>query len=178
LLVCRGKLIGVRVVVIEIGWDGRIRRRALDTCNLTDPGWWENLIEQVLAVSPPYRATAGSAVYILHAGDRAVLMGEQNLIGSLRDLVTTIMAAGDPALAAGAARAAMIWRPTSPNWRRGSSVPGGRPASTHDLPSWLASVISVLKLPVPGCLIAGEVTCRMSCHSTCAGLTLASKSKR
>jgi len=47
----------VRVVVTEIAWDGSIRRRALDTSSLTDAGRWGNLIEQVLAIPPPYRAT-------------------------------------------------------------------------------------------------------------------------
>ena len=86
----------VRVVVTEIAWDGSIRRRTLDTSSLTDAGHWQNLIEQVLAISPPYRAAPGRPVYVLHASDRAVLMGEDNLIGSLRHLVTTILAAGDP----------------------------------------------------------------------------------
>jgi hypothetical protein len=63
----------VRVVVTEIGWDGSMRRRALDTCGLTEAGPWESLIEQVLAFSPPYRAAPGSPVYVIHAADRAVL---------------------------------------------------------------------------------------------------------
>ena len=87
----------MRVVVTEIGWDGSIRRRVLDTCGLTGAGRWEDLIEQVLAAPPPYRAAPGSSVYVIHAGDRAVLVGEQDLTGPLRDLVTTILAAGDPA---------------------------------------------------------------------------------
>jgi hypothetical protein len=86
----------VRVVVTEIGWDGSMRRRALDTSGLTDAGRWETLIGQVLAFPPPYRAAPGSPVYVIHAGDRAVLVGEQDLTGPLRDLVTTILAAGDP----------------------------------------------------------------------------------
>jgi hypothetical protein len=87
----------VRIVVTGIAWDGRIRRRALNTSGLTDAGRWEHLVEEVLASPPPYRATPGSSVYIIHAGDRAVLMGEENLIGSLRDLVTAILASDDPA---------------------------------------------------------------------------------
>src|SRR5690242_14243372 len=52
-------------------------------------GWpLGNLIEQVLAIPPPYRATPGRPVYVIHASDRAVLMGEENLIGSLQLLVT------------------------------------------------------------------------------------------
>jgi hypothetical protein len=90
----------VRIVITEIGWDGSIRRGALDISRLIDAGRWESLIEQVLAVPPPYRATPGSAVYVIHAGNRAVLVGEENLIGSLQELVTTILAAGDRALAA------------------------------------------------------------------------------
>jgi len=86
----------VRVVVTEIGWDGSMRRRALDTSGLTDAGRWDTLIEQVLAFPPLYRAAPGSLVYVIHAGDRAVLVGEQDLTGPLRDLVTMILASGDP----------------------------------------------------------------------------------
>ena len=93
----QGKLTWVRVVVTQIGWDGSMRRKAPDTSVLTDAGRWENLIEQVLAFLPPYRAAPGSPVYVVHAGDRAVLAGEQDLTGPLQDLVTTILAAGDPA---------------------------------------------------------------------------------
>jgi hypothetical protein len=93
----RGTLVWVRVVVTEIGWDGSMRRRALDTSGLTDAGRWENLIEQVLAFPPPYRAAPGGPVYVIHAGDRAVFVGEQGLTGPLLDLVTSILAAGGPA---------------------------------------------------------------------------------
>jgi len=92
----RGDTGWVRVVVTEIGWDGSMRRRALDTCGLTGAGRWETLIGQVLAFPPPYRAVAGSPVYVIHAGDCAMLVGEQDLTGPLRDLVTTILAAGGP----------------------------------------------------------------------------------
>jgi hypothetical protein len=85
-------------VITEIAWDGSIRRRALDTGSLPDPGRCESLLGHVLAISPPYRAAPGRPVYVLHADDRAVVMGEDNLIGSLRQLVTTVMAAGDPCL--------------------------------------------------------------------------------
>jgi hypothetical protein len=90
----------VRVVVTEIAWDGSIGRRALDTWYLTDAGRWEGLIEEVLAAPPPYRAAPGSAVYVLHAGDRAVLIGEQDLTGPLAELVTMIMEQGNSALGA------------------------------------------------------------------------------
>ena len=84
-------------MVTDIGWDGNLRRRALDTSGLTDSGRWEDLIRQLLAFPPPYRAAPGSSVLVIHADDRAVMMGEQDLTGPLRALVTTILAAGDPA---------------------------------------------------------------------------------
>ena len=86
-------------MITEIAWDGTIRRRALDTSRLTDPGRCESLLGQVLAVPPPYRAAPGRPVYVLHAGDRAAVVGRgDNLIGSLRQLVTTVLAAGDLSL--------------------------------------------------------------------------------
>jgi hypothetical protein len=92
-------------VVTKVAGDGSIRRGVLDTAARSDAGKWEELIEQAaLAVPPPYRATPRSAVYVIHAGNRAVLVGEENLIGSLQELVTTILAAGDRALAAHAYR--------------------------------------------------------------------------
>jgi hypothetical protein len=93
----RAILAKVRVVVTEIGWDGSIRRRVLDTWCLAGADRWESLLGQVLAVPPPYRAAPGRPVYVIHAGDRAVLAGEQDLAGPLRHLVTTILADGDPA---------------------------------------------------------------------------------
>ena len=35
----------MRVVVTEVGWDGSIRRSALETAGLPDAGRWEHLIE-------------------------------------------------------------------------------------------------------------------------------------
>jgi hypothetical protein len=96
----RERPVQVRVVVTEVGWDGSIRRSALETAGLPAAGRWEYLIEQVLAVPPRYQAAPGSPVYVIHAGDRAVLVGEQNLTGSLHDLVSTILKTGSPALAA------------------------------------------------------------------------------
>jgi hypothetical protein len=87
----------VRVGVTEIGGDGTIRRRALDTWCLADADRWEHIIGQVLTVPSAYQATPSSPVYIIHTGDRAVLIGEEDLTGPLRDLVITILATGDPA---------------------------------------------------------------------------------
>jgi hypothetical protein len=87
----------VRVGITEIGRDGTIRRRALDTWCLADTDRWEHLIGRVLALPPAYRATPGKPVYIIHTSDRAVLIGEEDLTGPLRNLVITILATGDPA---------------------------------------------------------------------------------
>jgi hypothetical protein len=87
----------VRVGVTEVSWDGMIRRRALDTWCLADADRWECIIGQVLTLPPAYRATPGRPVYIIHTRDRAVLVGEEDVTGLLRDLVVTILATGDPA---------------------------------------------------------------------------------
>lgn len=87
----------MRVVVTEIGWNGTIRRKALDTWCLTDVGRWEAIIGRILACPPEYRAAPGSAVYIIHAGDRAVLVGEEDLTGPMAELVAAILTTGDPA---------------------------------------------------------------------------------
>jgi hypothetical protein len=85
------------LVVTEIGWDGRIRRRMFDFSGLSDARLWEDLIGQVLAAPPPYRPVPGSAVYQLAVGSRAVLIAERDLTSPLRDLVMTVLASGDPA---------------------------------------------------------------------------------
>lgn len=74
-----------------------MRRRALDTSVMADAPRWENLIDQVLAFPPPYMAAPGRPVYAIHAGDRRVLLGEQDLSGPLTDLVQTILERGEPA---------------------------------------------------------------------------------
>ena len=91
-----GRRAEVRVVVTEVGWDGSISRRALETIGLPDAGRWEHLIEQVLASPPLYRAAPGTPVYVIHAGDRAILVGEENLVGSLHELVRAILQTRGP----------------------------------------------------------------------------------
>jgi hypothetical protein len=55
----RARLVWVRVVVTQIGCDGSMRRRALDTSGLgTHAGRWDNLIDQLLAFPLRYRAPA------------------------------------------------------------------------------------------------------------------------
>jgi hypothetical protein len=52
-------------------------RAFTDTRCLTDAHRWEILIGRVLAFPPPYRAAAGSCVYVIQAGDRAVLVASR-----------------------------------------------------------------------------------------------------
>jgi hypothetical protein len=85
------------VAVTEIGADGSISRRVLGTWQLPDADRWETLIQQILACPPPYRAVLGSSVYVIHSGDRAVLVAEHDLTGSLEALVRMILAGGGPA---------------------------------------------------------------------------------
>lgn len=61
----RGKLVGVRVVVTEIGWDGNMRRWVPGTAGLTGADRWDNIMEQILP-PPPHRAAAGSSAYVPH----------------------------------------------------------------------------------------------------------------
>jgi hypothetical protein len=155
-----GKLVWVRVVITEIGWDGGIRRRALDTSGLTDPGRWEDLLEQVLAFPPPYRAAPDSSIYVIHAGDRAVLVGEQDRTGPLHDLVTTILAAGEPTLAAQGG----LWAGGAGNAYRSGFWPGSRARSRRS-PSGARDSNSRHLGPQPGARV-GEVTApRRSCTS-------------
>ena len=87
----------MRVAVTKIGWDGTISRRVLDTWQLQDADRWETLIQQILASPPQYQAALGSAIYVIHSGDRAVLVGEHDLTGPLEALVRMIVAGGAPA---------------------------------------------------------------------------------
>jgi hypothetical protein len=87
----------VRVGVTEIGWDGTIRRRALDTWCLADASRCEHIMSQALALPPAYQATPGTPIYLIHTSERAILIGEEDLTGPLRDLVIAILATGEPA---------------------------------------------------------------------------------
>ena len=59
----RSRLIGVRVVVTQIAWDGSLRRRVLDTASLPNAGQWGN----------PDRADSGRAAAVPGGPGRAGL---------------------------------------------------------------------------------------------------------
>jgi hypothetical protein len=89
----------MRVTVTRIEHDGAMQRRAVDTCT---PGWgdgpeWEDLARRALAVPPPYRPVPGCRLYqvSVHGGVQ-VLVAEHDLHGPLLDLVTAVLAMGQP----------------------------------------------------------------------------------
>jgi hypothetical protein len=84
----------VILVVTRIGSDGSVRRRMLDTAGRADAGRWEGLVGRAPAAAPPYQAVPGSTVYHLRVDDYVVVIGEQQLSGPLRDLVTAVLAEG------------------------------------------------------------------------------------
>ncbi len=92
----RGQAELMRVVVTLIGPDGTMRRRMVDTVASSDTGPWEELLARALAALPPYRAVPGGPVYHLRVDDRVVLVAERDLSGSLYDLVTAVLAIGEP----------------------------------------------------------------------------------
>jgi hypothetical protein len=82
-------------VVTRIEQDGTMQRRMVDTARRSDGPRWEDLAARALACPPAYRPVPGVAVYHLSVGDHLVQVGEYDLDGALRDLVTVVLAAGD-----------------------------------------------------------------------------------
>src|SRR5215472_8452273 len=71
----------MRVVVTRIEPDGTMRRRVVDTTRRQDGPRWEDLAARALASPPPPY--------------RPVPVGEYDLDGPLRDLVTVVLAMGE-----------------------------------------------------------------------------------
>jgi hypothetical protein len=84
------------VVVTLIGPDGTMWRRMVDTAASGETGPWEELLARALAALPPYRAVPGGAVCHLRVDDQVVLAAGQDLSGPLYDLVTAVLAIGEP----------------------------------------------------------------------------------
>lgn len=85
----------MRVVVTQIGADGTMRRRRVDTAVSSDAGLWEALIARALAAPPPYRPVPGGAVYHLRVDERVVLVTDHDLSGALYELVAAVLAIGE-----------------------------------------------------------------------------------
>jgi hypothetical protein len=97
----RGQTELMRVVVTLIGSDGTMRRRMVDTAASGETGPWEELLTRALAALPPYRAVPGGTVCHLRVGEQVALVAEHDLSGPLYDLVTAVLAIGEPPHLAG-----------------------------------------------------------------------------
>ena len=78
----------------RIWTDGTMYRRIVDTAQQSDPWKWADLTARALAAQPPYRPVPGTAVYHVCADGCTVQVGEYDLDGPLRDLVTVVLAMG------------------------------------------------------------------------------------
>jgi hypothetical protein len=85
----------MRVVAARIEPDGTMRRRVVDTTQRDDGVRWEDLADRALASLPPYRPVPGAAVYHVSVDDHLIHVGEYDLEGPVRDLVTVVLAMGD-----------------------------------------------------------------------------------
>ena len=79
----------------RIEQDGTMQRRMVDTAQRDDDHLWEDLIARALASAPPYQPIPGTAVYHISVGGRTVQVGEYDLDGALRHLVTVVLAMGE-----------------------------------------------------------------------------------
>jgi hypothetical protein len=86
-------------VATRIEQDGTMQRRVVDTARRNDGPQWEDLAARALASMPLYRPVPGTAVYHISVDDQKVQVGEYDLDGPLRDLVTVVLAMGDELLA-------------------------------------------------------------------------------
>jgi hypothetical protein len=85
-------------VVTRIEQDGTMQRRVVDTAQAGGRRQWEDLAARALAVPPLYNPVPGAPVYHISADEgTAVLVAEGDLSGPLLDLVTAVLAMGDPA---------------------------------------------------------------------------------
>ncbi|HYB89334.1 MAG TPA: hypothetical protein VEC76_20975 [Streptosporangiaceae bacterium] len=85
----------MRLEVTRIPQDGNIRRRTLDTAHRADASRWETLVNDAPAFAPPYSASPGDTVYQIVVGEKTLMVTEDDLTGSLQDLVMAVLAEGD-----------------------------------------------------------------------------------
>jgi len=81
--------------VTRIEWDGTMQRRRVDTARRADGPHWEDLAARALGILPPYTPVPRSPVYHVSVDDQVMLAAGHDLIGSLLDLVTAVLAMGD-----------------------------------------------------------------------------------
>jgi hypothetical protein len=85
----------VKLEVTRIAQDGNIRRRMLDTTDRADASRWETLVNDAPAFPPPYWVSPGDTVYQISVGEKTFMVTEDDLTGSLQDLVMAVLAEGD-----------------------------------------------------------------------------------
>jgi hypothetical protein len=85
----------MRVVATRIEPDGSWQRRVVDTTQRDDGARWEDLAGRALASLSPGRPVPGAAIYHVSVDDHLVQVGEYDLEGPVRDLVTVVLAMGD-----------------------------------------------------------------------------------
>jgi hypothetical protein len=86
----------VEIRVTSVAADGTVRRATVETTGRVDGDWWELLAASAhLEVPPPYRPEPGQAVYEIRARGRVAQVSEGDLAGSLLELVTAVLAAGE-----------------------------------------------------------------------------------
>jgi hypothetical protein len=66
----------------------------VDTAQQSDRQLWEDLAARAVGGPVPYRPAPGIAVYHISVDDDVVIAAEHDLIGSLSDLVTAVLALG------------------------------------------------------------------------------------
>jgi hypothetical protein len=88
----------MRVEVTQVGWDGTMWRRMIDTTGRSDAGRWQELLARAVAVPMPYRPVPGDPIYHLRLDDRHFVIADHDLSGPLLDLVTAVLALGDAML--------------------------------------------------------------------------------
>ena len=87
----------MRVVATRIERDGTMQRHVVDTVRCSDAPQWEDLVVRALAIPPPYRPVPGIPVYHVGLDDgTVVLVAEGDLCGLLLDLITAVLAIGEP----------------------------------------------------------------------------------
>ncbi|MDR3036267.1 MAG: hypothetical protein LBV78_24770 [Kitasatospora sp.] len=86
----------MRVVVTQIESDGTMWRRLVETTGRSDADLWQELIGRALAIPLQYRPAPGAPIYHVVLDDREVMVAEQDLAGPWFDLVTAVLAKGDP----------------------------------------------------------------------------------
>jgi hypothetical protein len=84
----------VRVVATQIGPDGTMLRRVVDTGECGNAKKWEQLAARALMAASPYRPVPGRLIYHIRIDDYVFLVAEHDLTGPLGDLATAVLARG------------------------------------------------------------------------------------